>query len=256
VVPVEPFQAEVARIALAAASKHGFALAGGNALVAHGIVNRPTEDVDLFSPEPGAPGAVGGQVVVALRSAGYLVEVARAPESTGGEFARLTVKRGADVMNLDLARDWRQLPPVDTELGPVLALDDAVGSKVTAMIGRGLPRDYIDVGAALSRYDRADLIILAFSRDPGLRVIDLGEAMARLDGLGGKRFADYGLDAAAVGQLRTRFAHWPRTGETDPEAEAAWLAVRATEPASQSPPVSLGGPTSSPPDVSAGGPVA
>jgi hypothetical protein len=33
-VAIDPFQAEVARAALAAAADHGFALAGGNALVA------------------------------------------------------------------------------------------------------------------------------------------------------------------------------------------------------------------------------
>jgi hypothetical protein len=57
-VGVDLFPAEVARIALIAAADHGFALAGGNALVAHGLVDRPTQDVDLFSPEPGAPAAV------------------------------------------------------------------------------------------------------------------------------------------------------------------------------------------------------
>jgi len=50
---VDPFQAEVARVAVAAAEDRGFALAGGNALGAHGLVDRPTQDVDLFSPEPG-----------------------------------------------------------------------------------------------------------------------------------------------------------------------------------------------------------
>jgi Nucleotidyl transferase AbiEii toxin, Type IV TA system len=46
---MDDFQAEVARIALAVAGPHGFALAGGGALVAHGIVSRATEDIDLFT---------------------------------------------------------------------------------------------------------------------------------------------------------------------------------------------------------------
>ncbi|HET8658178.1 MAG TPA: nucleotidyl transferase AbiEii/AbiGii toxin family protein [Micromonosporaceae bacterium] len=49
----DPLQAEVARLALTAAGKHGFALAGGRALIAHGIVNRPTADVDLFTDQTG-----------------------------------------------------------------------------------------------------------------------------------------------------------------------------------------------------------
>ncbi len=47
----DPFQADIARLALAVARKHGFALAGGHALIAHGIINRPTQDIDLFADE-------------------------------------------------------------------------------------------------------------------------------------------------------------------------------------------------------------
>ena len=50
----EEFQARVAQVALAVAREHGFALAGGHALIAHGIVSRPTEDVDLFTDESDA----------------------------------------------------------------------------------------------------------------------------------------------------------------------------------------------------------
>jgi hypothetical protein len=140
-VAIEPFQADVARIALKVAAEHGFALAGGNALVAHGVLQRPTEDVDLFSPEPGGAGAVADLVTAALEQAGYRVAVLRPPEANQGEFARLGVTSGEQTTYLDLARDWRRWPPVHLELGPVLHLDDAVSSKVTAMVSRRLPRD-------------------------------------------------------------------------------------------------------------------
>ena len=102
---VDPFQAAVARVALTAAEDRGFALAGGNALVAHGLVHRPTQDIDLFSPEPGGPGAVAEQVRRALETARYRVEVTRRPEDSNGEFAQLAVSRGEQSMLLDLARD-------------------------------------------------------------------------------------------------------------------------------------------------------
>jgi hypothetical protein len=47
------FEAEIARVALAAAGRHGFALVGGQALIAHGLISRPTEDVDLVTDEAG-----------------------------------------------------------------------------------------------------------------------------------------------------------------------------------------------------------
>lgn len=226
---LDPFQADVARIALATAGAYGFALAGGNALVAHGIVERPTEDIDLFTPEPGGPGAVTNAVRVALLDAGYDVDVTRRPEAQQGEFARLEVTRGDASMHIDLARDWRQWPPVQLDVGPVLHIEDAVGSKTTALVARREPRDFIDVAAALDRYSRADLMRLAFTRDPGLRVVDFTEAARRLDQLTIVDFAEYGFTPAALVDLRSRFAGWPRHEGDDQEGQAVHAAVAARE---------------------------
>jgi hypothetical protein len=49
--PITDLHKQVAVIALLAASGHGFALAGGNALLAHGVINRATADVDLFTDD-------------------------------------------------------------------------------------------------------------------------------------------------------------------------------------------------------------
>lgn len=202
---VDEFQADIARIALSAAG-HGFALAGGNALVAHGLVERPTEDVDLFSPEPRGAAAVSGPVQSALAEAGF--EVVLVEQSD--EFVRLEVTKSDRVALLDLARDWRQHPPVVMSLGPVLHVEDAVGSKAAALVGRGLPRDYVDVAAALARFGRTAVVSLAFRRDPGLRIADFSHAARRLDQLADHEFAAYGLSADAVAELRARFADWPR----------------------------------------------
>ena len=80
----------------------------------------------------------------------------------------------------------------------VLHRDDAVSSKVSAMVGCGLPRDFIDVVAALLHYDRATLLRLHFERDPGLRPDDVALAMRQLDLVQDEDFAPYGLDATAV----------------------------------------------------------
>jgi hypothetical protein len=54
--PVSDLHRQVAAVARAAAAKHGFALGGGNALLAHGVISRPTQDVDLFTDqEPSTP---------------------------------------------------------------------------------------------------------------------------------------------------------------------------------------------------------
>jgi hypothetical protein len=220
-VPVEPFQARVAQLALDAAAVHGFALAGGNALAAHGLLSRPTEDVDLFTPLPGGPGQVVVAVEAALTADGFDVQVVRSPADHGGEFAQLQVSREGRKTQLDLGRDWRAHDAVTLEIGPVLHLDDAVGSKFTALLGRGLPRDYIDVAASLSRFSRSRLLELAFERDPGLRVDDVALAMMRLDRLGNEPFQLYGLRPEDVNALRQRFEDWPRESAVDEEALAA-----------------------------------
>ena len=219
--PVEPFQARVAQLALSAAAAEGFALAGGNVLAAHGLLSRPTEDVDLFSPLPGGPGRVVEAVEAALMAHGFDVQVVRSPAEHSGEFAQLQVSREGRTTQLDLGRDWRAHDVVTFEIGPVLHLEDAVGSKVTAMLGRGLPRDYIDVAAALRRFSRARLLELAFERDPGLRVDDVALAMGRLDRLGTEPFQLYGLQSDDVDALRDQFQDWPRGSAPDEEARAA-----------------------------------
>jgi len=254
-VAVDPFQAEVARIALTAAAGHGFALAGGNALVVHGLVDRPTQDVDLFSPEPGAPGAVVDSVRRALEAAGYLVEVTRRPQDSAGEFAQLAISRDEKSMLLDLARDWRQLPPVSLDIGPVLHLDDAVGSKVTALVGRGLPRDFIDVAAALARYRREELMTLAFARDPGLRVRDFSDAARALDDIPADAFAAYGMDAAGIATMRAQFDDWPRDVSSDKVGQLAHEAAHrprgSTDLGPRNPPTSW--PATSPSSVASDG---
>ena len=72
--PINELQREVAIIALRAAARNGFALAGGNALIAHGIIDRPTDDVDLFSDQETGVAAAADAVESALAEAGFLAE--------------------------------------------------------------------------------------------------------------------------------------------------------------------------------------
>jgi microcompartment protein CcmL/EutN len=72
--PVTDLHARVASVALAAAAPYGFALGGGNALLAHEIIARPTQDVDLFTDQEHGVQAAAAAVQEALRAAGFDVE--------------------------------------------------------------------------------------------------------------------------------------------------------------------------------------
>lgn len=47
--PLNELHRRVATIALRAAHRYGFALGGGNALIAHGLITRPTQDVVMWA---------------------------------------------------------------------------------------------------------------------------------------------------------------------------------------------------------------
>ncbi len=59
-------------------------------------------------------------------------------------------------------------------------LDDAVGAQVTALLGRGLPRDYLDVAAVLDRFSRRGCSSRPSRATQDLRVTDVALAMRRL----------------------------------------------------------------------------
>jgi hypothetical protein len=79
--PVSGLHRQLAAIALGAAARYGFALAGGNALIAHRVVNRFTADVDLFTDEETSVAAAAEAVEAALTTAGFQAE---RRDKTGG----------------------------------------------------------------------------------------------------------------------------------------------------------------------------
>jgi Nucleotidyl transferase AbiEii toxin, Type IV TA system len=218
--PVSDLHREVATLALRAAARHGFALGGGNALIAHGVIDRPTQDVDLFTDRERGVAVAADAVEAALHAAGYAAErqddmagLAEAFEGLDEQLAEwiITAPDGREMV-LQMAYFDRGHRPVIMEFGPVLDLDDVLGGKVAALASRAAERDYLDVAAALARgYGVAQLIGLAVTLDPGLTADDFAEAGQRLDRLGDERFARYGLAPADVTRLRERFAPWPRT---------------------------------------------
>ena len=209
---VDAFYHDVAQVALAVAEKHGFVLGGGVAWLVNGLVQRPTEDIDLFTDTDGGVAAAAGQVSTALTAAGYDVVREDADELFAGMAADIqefvvTAPAGGRALRLTLCRLDRRRAPVVMELGPVMHLDDLVATKVAALVNRREVRDYIDVAAALERYPLARVLELAHAADPALDPDDIAEAGRYLDRLDDARFAVYGVDPAPV---RDRLRVWPR----------------------------------------------
>ena len=139
---MEPTHLRLAEIGLQVAGQYGFALAGGYAVQAHGILHRPSEDVDLFTAwERRADFAAAVDAVVqAYTEYGYTVEITQQFET----FARLAVVEPSEPghsYKVELAANWRALPPVQMDIGPVLHPDDVVAGKMSALYTRAEPRD-------------------------------------------------------------------------------------------------------------------
>ena len=145
--PVSELHRRVAAVALSAAAGHGFALGGGNALLAHGVISRPTQDVDLFTDQQDGAEAAAAAVEAALRGTGFHAQ--RRDLSGGlddvfpgmGEGLAEWIVTAADgeQMMLQLAYFDRSRDPVVTDIGPVLDLEDVAGGKVCALGPRRAP---------------------------------------------------------------------------------------------------------------------
>lgn len=216
--PLDGLHRRIASIALRVAARHGFALGGSNALIAHGVIDRPTRDVDLVTDRETGVKAAVGPVETALRREGFTTQ----RQDRGGELADFfpglgdeladwhIIAPGGRLTDLQLAYFDRSHEPVLMDLGPVLHLEDAAGNKVCALAGRVEPRDYADTAALLGRWTPAELISFARRLDPGLDGRDLADVAMRLDQMPDEKFTAFGLTGQEVATLRERFAEWPR----------------------------------------------
>jgi hypothetical protein len=205
---VDEFHQRLAQIGLDAAHRYGFALAGGYAVQAAGFLQRPTEDVDLFTvwERRGEFEVAARAIVDAYLAAGLSVEAERRHDT----FTRLTVSDGRQTAKVELGVDLRANEPVRISIGPVLHPDDAVTNKIRALYDRAFARDFIDIDAVLrsGRYDRPALLELAERSDITFDRSVFADALAQAQLLDADDFAQYGLVGDDLDDLRQRFALW------------------------------------------------
>jgi hypothetical protein len=216
---LDDFHRSLARIGLDAGERYGFALAGGYAVQAAGFLQRPTEDVDLFTVwERREDFDTGARAIVdAYLAAGLSVEAERRHDT----FIRLTVSDRYQTATVDISVDLRANDPVRTSVGPVLHPDDVVANKMRALYERTHASDFIDIDAVLrsGRYDPSSLLQLAQRSDITFDGRVLADALAQAQLLPADDFAQYGLVGQELGGLRHRFAQW-RAELLDPTGPA------------------------------------
>jgi hypothetical protein len=204
------------------------ALAGGGAMLAHDLVGRVTNDVDLFSSDPADIDRVAHALTATLRAAGDEVDV----ERTSDTFTRLVVRpREGDTVIVELAFDARMRPAVELSFGRVLDRDELAADKTLALFGRAAARDLVDVHALLAHgYTRSDLLRLAAEKDPGFHTAALRDALNAAASRDEADFASLGLEPAQTDDVRRLAADWRAHIAPSPPAAAAsdrWAAMVA-----------------------------
>jgi hypothetical protein len=214
----EPLHRLLAEIGLRAGGPFGFALAGGHAIAAHGIIDRPSEDVDLFADwqrRADFPTAVDA-VIAAYEDEGFDVVVDLRLET----FARLHVSQAAnpDQHRVELVANWRAQPPVEMQIGPVLHPDDVMAGKMDALYNRAAARDFIDIDAAIARgrYTPEQLCALASEADAGFDRQFFAQMLGMIGRFDDQDFIDYGLESAQVAVMRERFQAWQAELQSSP----------------------------------------
>lgn len=206
-------QRVAAKIALEVLAADGFLLAGGQALIEHGITERPSDDIDLFALHrrhtPATFAASVQKMTAALETAGYTVEITRQYK----EFASVTVAHGEEAVVIDLGLDWWENSPAIIDVGPILSLKDSVASKLLAVYSRGYARDYVDAYSIITsqRFTHEQLITLCQRRDPTLDLPAFAAAIARHRTLPTTEFIKYGLQASELPTLSTTLLDFAET---------------------------------------------
>lgn len=205
---LDVFHERLARIALAELEAFGFCLAGGYAVHAHGLVERPSEDIDLFTSRAHVaefPSAVQ-TTVRAFETNGLSVTTELATD----EFARLWVSDASERSKVELGVDWRAHPPMQLAIGPVLHIEDAVANKVCALFSRALVRDFIDVHAIAcsGQFAPPELLRLAGSHDPGFDPSYFAQSLRQVSKFADAEFTAYRLTVERAGALRVWALRW------------------------------------------------
>ncbi|MFG2712034.1 nucleotidyl transferase AbiEii/AbiGii toxin family protein [Streptomyces goshikiensis] len=192
---------------IAIGSPYPLVITGGYAVKAHGLVDRLSQDLDVATENPAPMADITADLTHELAARGWRVAVL----SIDPLSARLMVTDPADgaECEVDILKENLWSTPAHTEYGPVLALDDVIGTKVRALADRGAVRDLIDVHAASRLRTTAELESLGrrHGRDE-FRLDDLHDRLAGADWYDDEEFDAYGLDAAAITDLRDWARHW------------------------------------------------
>lgn len=143
-----PIQVRVAKLVAEELDDTEFALAGGAALIAAGVVERMTQDLDFFGTPQDSAVTCATRVQRRLESEGFNVLTIVEHE----RFVRLEVSDEKERTEVDFGIDARLYDREEGKLGPALSLNEIAGARSSLCSGgqnqeisRTLRRSSIDL---------------------------------------------------------------------------------------------------------------
>jgi hypothetical protein len=208
---VRAIHERIAAIGLRAVEQYGFVLAGGYAISANGIGDRPSMDVDLFTN--GFDLHQFAQAVDQVREAFDAAGFDAKDKTIGPTFAdmRVTDRVTGEFSDIQLGANYREFLPARIAIGPVLDIRDAVAGKMSALWSRGEVRDFIDIDAVISsgRFTREEVLEIGDRQE--FLPMDREILTGRFRGVvrwSTEEFATYRVDAAGRERIIANFTDW------------------------------------------------
>lgn len=203
-----PFHERVLEPMLALCQQYNLYLAGGYAVKAHGLVDRPSQDLDFatnsFRPLP----EIIDRVTQAYRDAGFeVVDL----QDTNAQLGRIEVHDTAtgEKCEVDFLKEPLQRAPVSMGRITVVAMDDLAGMKASALATRAAPRDFIDVRAISEFIPLREIERRARIRnDEEFHVRKLAESLEAISELAPDEFEALGLDDDQLRELMRWAQAW------------------------------------------------
>ncbi|MFF3159883.1 nucleotidyl transferase AbiEii/AbiGii toxin family protein [Streptomyces sp. NPDC057910] len=203
---------------LAIGTPYPLVVTGGYAVQAHGLVERLSQDLDVATENPAPMDEIVRTVSAGLTGRGWAVRQIETDPLSG----RLIVSdpNTGEKCEVDVLKEAFWAPPATTEYGPVLSLDDVIGTKVRALADRSAVRDLIDVHAASRHRTTADLETLGRRHArTEFNLHELRDHLAGAEWWDDQAFYDYGLTPEQLADLRTWASTWATGLDTRLHAE-------------------------------------
>jgi len=194
-------QQEVASVIEGLDQAHGFALAGGGALIVRGEIDRLTRDLDYFALDASAVDRLVPAAIAALAAAGFSVEEI----TVGTGYARLAVSADDDRTEVDFGVDARLFPTEKRAGHVVLSGEELAVDKLLAVFGRAEARDFADLLVLEPRFGLDHLLSLAAEKDLGFSPQAFASMLGRFQRLGRQEFP---IDEPTYEALATAVARW------------------------------------------------